>query len=202
MRKGDFAEAAALLEQGLTLDADRAAFLVKLGEVRLELKQIDAAEKALTEALKEKSDQAMAHFNLGLVHEARGDLPGRDRRVRGRDRGEPEALPAALQPGEAAAPRAGRPQDAITHFRAAVEKKPDFGTGYLYLAKALLDAGDLKGAEQAATRGLALGARSGHGPARPLRAGGRLLAPGPRRRCATRGGGRPAGRTPGQTGRR
>ena len=41
-----------------------------------------------------------------------------------------------------------------THFRAAVEKNPGFGTGYLYLAKALLDANDLTGAEQAAKRGL------------------------------------------------
>ena len=64
-----------LLEKGLTLDADRAAFLVKLGEARIELKQFDAAEKALTEAIAAKGDQAMAHYNLGLVHEARGNLP-------------------------------------------------------------------------------------------------------------------------------
>ena len=37
-----------------------------------------------------------------------------------------------------------------------MSKNPEFGTGYLYLAKALLDAGDLTGAERAATRGLAL----------------------------------------------
>jgi tetratricopeptide (TPR) repeat protein len=37
-----------------------------------------------------------------------------------------------------------------------VEKNPEFGTGYLYLAKALLDTGDLKEAERAATKGLAL----------------------------------------------
>ena len=33
---------------------------------------------------------------------------------------------------------------------------PEFGTGYLYLAKALADAGNLAGAEQAALRGLKL----------------------------------------------
>jgi len=35
-----------------------------------------------------------------------------------------------------------------------VERNPAFGTGWLYLAKALLDAGELTGAEQAARRGL------------------------------------------------
>jgi predicted Zn-dependent protease len=35
-----------------------------------------------------------------------------------------------------------------------VDRNPGFGTGYLYLAKTLLDANDLTGAEQAAKRGL------------------------------------------------
>ena len=50
--------------------------------------------------------------------------------------------------------RDGRAAEAVTHFRAAVDKNPAFGTGYLYLAKALLDTNDLNGAEQAAMRGL------------------------------------------------
>jgi len=50
----------------------------------------------------------------------------------------------------------GRTADAVTHFRATVEKNPEFGTGYLYLAKSLLDGGDLTAAERAATAGLAL----------------------------------------------
>jgi tetratricopeptide (TPR) repeat protein len=50
--------------------------------------------------------------------------------------------------------RDGRAADAVAHFRAAVDRNPAFGTGYLYLAKALLDANDLTGAEEAAKRGL------------------------------------------------
>jgi predicted Zn-dependent protease len=50
--------------------------------------------------------------------------------------------------------REGRAADAVTHFRAAVDRNPAFGTGHLYLAKALLDTHDLTGAEQAAKRGL------------------------------------------------
>ena len=46
MRRREFARAADTLEKGLTLAGDRAAFLVKLGEARIELKQFDAAADA------------------------------------------------------------------------------------------------------------------------------------------------------------
>ncbi len=46
---------------------------MKLGEARLELKQLDAAQAALTKAIQMKPDQSMAHYDLALVHEARGD---------------------------------------------------------------------------------------------------------------------------------
>ena len=50
--------------------------------------------------------------------------------------------------------RTGRTNDAIAHFRKVVEIEPAFGTGHLYLAQALLEAGDLDGAEQWARSGL------------------------------------------------
>ena len=46
--------------------------------------------------------------------------------------------------------------EAIMGFRASVEADPQFGGGYLYLAKALLDAGDLRGAQDAARQALGL----------------------------------------------
>ena len=51
--------------------------------------------------------------------------------------------------------RAGRTAEAVDHFRAAVAANQTFAAGYLYLAKSLLDAGDLKASEQAALTGLA-----------------------------------------------
>src|SRR6185436_15363343 len=51
--------------------------------------------------------------------------------------------------------RAGRAQEAIAHYRKTVEIDPTFGTGQLFLAKALYDAGDLTGAEEWARKGLA-----------------------------------------------
>jgi tetratricopeptide (TPR) repeat protein len=50
--------------------------------------------------------------------------------------------------------KSGRHGEAIAHFRKVIEIEPTFGTGQLYLAKALLDAGDLGGAEQWARAGL------------------------------------------------
>lgn len=153
MRRGEFARAAELLEKGLTLDGDRAAFLVKLGEARIELKQYDAAQLALQEAIKTKGDQAMAHYNLALVHEARGD----EQAAAAAYRAESTVNPKLYQPHFNLArllSRAGRQAEAAAEFRAAVDNNPAFGTGWLYLAKALLDTGDLERAEQAALRGL------------------------------------------------
>jgi len=153
VRRGDFAGAAETLEKGLPLASDRSAFLVKLGEARLELKQLDAAQKALLEASKLKPDQSMAHYDLGLLYEARGQW----RDASTAYQAEIAISPKLYQPHFNLAKiltRQGRTADAVTHFRAAVDKNPEFGAGYLYLAKALLDANDLTGAEQAAMRGL------------------------------------------------
>jgi arylsulfatase A-like enzyme/predicted Zn-dependent protease len=154
-RRGDFASAAATLEKGLTLDGDHAAFLVKLGEARLELKQLDAAQQALTTAIKTKPGQSMAHYDLALVYEARGDRQAAIAEYEA----EIAVSPKLHQPHFNLAKLlagAGRTSEAVAQFRAAVEKNKEFGTGYLYLAKALLDANDLAAAERAASTGLAL----------------------------------------------
>ena len=154
MLRREFSLAADTLEKGLTLDADRAAFLVKLGEARIELQQFDAAETALKGALQAKPDQALAHYNLGLIYEARGDSQA----AMAAYKAEIAARPKLYQPHFNLAKllaRAGRPVDAVAHFRAAVDANAQFGTGWLFLAKALLDVSDLKAAEDAARRGLA-----------------------------------------------
>jgi tetratricopeptide (TPR) repeat protein len=153
VRRGDFAGAATTLEEGVKLDGDRSAFLVKLGEARLELKQLDAAQSALLDAIKLKPALSMAHYDLGLIYEARGQW----RDAVAAYEAEIALSPKLYQPHFNMAKllsRDGRAAEAVPHFRAAVDRNPAFGTGYLYLAKALLDANDLTGAEQAAKRGL------------------------------------------------
>ena len=153
MGEGDFAGAAATLEKGLDL-GDRAVFLVKIAEARLELKQIDAAQAALTEAIKLNADQSMAHYNLGLVHEARGEWQAAASAYEAEIKVSPKLYQPHFNLAKLQA-RGGRPADALAHFRAAVDLNPEFGTGFLYLAKAQLDAGNLTDAEAAATKGLA-----------------------------------------------
>ena len=121
----------------------------------------------------------MAHYDLGLVYEARGQW----RDAVAAYEAEIAVSPKLYQPHFNLAKllsRDGRAAEAVTHFRAAVDRNPEFGTGYLYLAKALLDANDLAGAEQAAKRGLDVQARCRHGAARPLCARRCLLAVGSR----------------------
>ena len=95
----------------------------------------------------------MAHYDLGLIHEARGQW----RDAVSAYEAEIALSPKLYQPHFNMAKllaRDGRAAEAVTHFRAAVDRNPEFGTGFLYLAKALLDTNDLTGAEQAAKRGL------------------------------------------------
>src|SRR4029453_14203851 len=65
----------------------------------------------------------------------------------------PKRFPAAFNAAKLLQ-KIGRNREAVAHFRKAVEIDPSFGTGQLYLAKALFDAGDLAGAEQWARSGL------------------------------------------------
>jgi tetratricopeptide (TPR) repeat protein len=144
-----------LLEQGLTLDADRPAFLTKLAEARIAMNQLDQAQAALTDAIKAKPEQAMAHYNLALVYEARGNPQAAMAAYEAEIRNSPKLHQPHFNLAKLLA-AAGRRPEAVTHFQAAVDLNPEFGTGYLYLAKALLDGGDLPRAEQAALRGLQL----------------------------------------------
>ena len=151
----DFAEAARLLEQGLTLDADRPAFLVKLAEARIEMKQLDAGGDGAARGDRDQAGSGDGALQPRARPRGARRCAGRRCGVRGRDQAQPEAVAAALQPGEAA--RRQRPRaEAVRTSAPRWTSNPEFGTGYLYLAKALLDTGNLAGAEQAALRGLEL----------------------------------------------
>jgi arylsulfatase A-like enzyme/cytochrome c-type biogenesis protein CcmH/NrfG len=155
MQRGDAAAAASLLETALKEKrVDRPSFLIKLAEADIQQQRYDEAEQRLRDAIAERTDAALAHYDLGLIAEARSD-PGRAiaeyeiecRRAKPSYRASYN-LARLLQ-------RAGRSQEAIVHFRNAVAANPQFGTGFLYLAKALLDTGDLGASEEAARKGIA-----------------------------------------------
>ena len=96
----------------------------------------------------------MANYDLGVLHEARGDTAKAAEAYEAELKAHPNVYQAHFNLGKILS-RIGRAKDAAQHFRAAVEASPSFGSGYLYLAKALLDTGDLQGAEAAALKGLA-----------------------------------------------
>jgi arylsulfatase A-like enzyme/lipopolysaccharide biosynthesis regulator YciM len=154
MRRGDFRAAEATLRQALTLNVERPPFLVKLGECYIELKRWDEAKRALRAALAERGDLERAHYDLGLVLEARGDTAGAIAEYEA-ELARGASYSAAFNLGRLLS-RTGRPQDAARRFREAVGGNPSFAPGHLYLAKALLDSGDLDAAQAAARRGLEL----------------------------------------------
>ncbi len=126
------------------------------GQCLLELGRLEEAEAAFRLALSMDAQLSDAWYHLALLHEQRGDAA---RAI--------EAYEARLE----TAPRDFRSHFNIARlhgamgdrdrmeasFRAAVEHHPEFAVGWLYLAKALFDRGELAEAEESALRGLGLG---------------------------------------------
>ncbi len=155
MQRGEAAMAAEVLQRGLSLDIDRPPFLVKLGEAYLTLQRHDEAEKVLKEAVALRADVPRGHYNLALVREQRGDEAGARGAYEAEVAANPKNYGAQFNLGKRLLTERRLPE-ATARLRAAVEAKPDFAEGYLYLAKALLDGGDLAGATAAAKKGLTL----------------------------------------------
>jgi tetratricopeptide (TPR) repeat protein len=144
-----------VLTKGLALDVDRPPFLVKLGEAYLEMKRYDEAEKALSEAVRLRADVPRGQYNLALVQEQRGNATGARAAYEAEVGANPKNYGAQFNLGRLLA-KEGRTAEAARRFRASIEARPEFAEGHLYLAKALLDLGDLQAAEQAAKQGLSL----------------------------------------------
>ena len=155
MQRGDSRKAADVLEATLRdKKVDRPVFLVKLAEALIEQRRYDEAERHLKEAIETRPDTPLAHYDLGLIAEARGEPPLAIAEYEMELRRPKATFRASFNLAKllAADRRTG---EAVVHFRNAVSSNPEFGTGYLYLAKALLDTGDLAASEEAARKGLA-----------------------------------------------
>ncbi len=155
MQRGELPRAEAALKRAVADNIERPAFLTKLGECYIELKQYDAAERSLQDALKEKANEPMAHYDLGLIFEARGEPQRAIAEYQAEIARNAKTYRAQFNLAKLLT-AAGRPAEAARHFELAVDANPEFGSGYLYLAKARLDLGDLGGAETAAIKGIGL----------------------------------------------
>jgi choline-sulfatase len=153
LRQHQDARAEEIIQDALARKVDEHRFLLKRAEGLIEQQRYDEAEKALQQALAKKPNLSTARFNLGLVYEARRQPQQAIAAYEGELADNPKAYRAAFNLARLLQ-SAGRHDEAIRRFRQAVDLQVDFGTGQLYLAKALLDAGDLAGAEQWARKGL------------------------------------------------
>ena len=192
MRKGDPDKAEAVIQDALARKVDEHRFLLKLGESQIEAKQWDEAERSSLPGPREEARASTPRTSTSASstrRRARSTRPSPPTRPSWRSNA--KAYRAAFNLAKLLQ-KAGRRAEAVTYFRKAVELQPDFGTGQLYLAKALLDSGDLAGAEEWARKGLDPQAGPAHRAARPLRSRRRLQPPGARRRRPARGGGRRA----------
>jgi arylsulfatase A-like enzyme/Tfp pilus assembly protein PilF len=153
MQKRDYAKAEAVVKDALARKVDEHRFLLKLGENYIEAKRYDDAERALRRGLELKPDLDTAHFNLGLVCEEKGDTAKAIAEYEAELAQNAKAYRAAFNLAKLLQ-KAGRSAEAVAQFRKVAELQPEFGNGHLYLAKALLDTGDLAGAEQWAKKGL------------------------------------------------
>ena len=156
MRRGEPAKAEDVIQDALSRKVDEHRFLLKLGESRIEARRYDEAEAALRQALERKPGLATARFNLGLVYEETGRPDDAIAAYAAEVEDNPKAYRACFNLAKLLQEK-GRGEEALARFRQAVEIEPGFGTGQLYLAKALLDTGDLAGAEQWARKGLTSG---------------------------------------------
>ena len=155
MQRGEFTKAEAALRDALTGKVERTALLTKLGECDIELKRYDDAERSLLDALKGKPDEPRAHYDLGLIYEARSEPTKAIAEYEAEVARNPKTYRAQFNLAKLLV-ATGRTVEAVRHFEQAVDANPEFGSGYLYLAKARLDVGDLEGAEAAATKGMTL----------------------------------------------
>jgi len=158
LEKEEYDKALKYIKTCVEIDPESPAFHNKLGAVYIKKEMYDLAEKEVKTALsfKRSVPLSMAHFNLGLIHEARGkyDLALMEYRK------EQEISPHNLKPdfnlGLLYA-KAKEIDKAIEEFERCIEKNEEFAEAYSFLAKAYMDSGkDLKKAEELALKGLSL----------------------------------------------
>jgi arylsulfatase A-like enzyme/tetratricopeptide (TPR) repeat protein len=153
MQKGEPAKAEAVIQDALRNKVDEHRFLLKLGESQIEEKRWAEAEQSLKQALEKKAKLQTAWYNLGLVYEETGRIPEAISAYEQELAQNEKAYRAAFNLAKLLQ-KQGRLEDALRRYREVADMQPEFGTGQLYLAKALLDAGDLRGAEEWARKGL------------------------------------------------
>ncbi len=159
----EYEEALTVLERLEATGEQRAPAHNLKGQCLLSLGRLDEAEAELRRALEMDDRLSDAWYNLALLFEERGDGSGAIEAYETRLEMAPKDFRSHFNLARLRGAM-GDPVAMEASFRAALEANPDFAVGYLYLAKALLDRGELTEAEGAALRGLSLDPEPGMAP--------------------------------------
>jgi len=158
MDKGEVDLALKYLKSAVAINTDSPIFHNKLGAVYLEKKMYDMAEIEIKKALSIERHIPLknAHFNMALLHEARGEI---DLAI-AEYRKEQEVSPYNYKPDFNLGLlflKMKNTEGAIKEFNNCLEKKEDFSKAYIFLAKAYMDSGqNLNEAINLALKGLKL----------------------------------------------
>jgi arylsulfatase A-like enzyme/Tfp pilus assembly protein PilF len=162
--RGDLAKAEGFFRRALDIDPQVAAAKNALGVLALQRGDPTTAERLIREALAAKPDVRLARFNLALLAEQRGDLRTAEREYFEELKAHPDSYKAAFNMSRLYE-QIGDREGQIGALKQSVESNPRFGEGYIYLAKAYLDAGrNFPEAIDAAKKGLEYAPKSEYAP--------------------------------------
>jgi tetratricopeptide (TPR) repeat protein len=149
--RGDRAGAERRFRAALAIDAKVAPARVALGVMAFNRGDLPAAEREIAAALALKPDVRLAHFNLALIGETREDWQRAEAEYRRELQLHPKEFKAAFNLSRLYE-RLGNRKGEIDALRESVAANDAFAEGYLYLARASLNGGDLDEAAAMARR--------------------------------------------------
>jgi tetratricopeptide (TPR) repeat protein len=147
--KGQLEEAKNYLKSGIAINPEAPWFHNNLGAVYLKMNMYDEAQQEIEKALSiERSIPLInAHFNMGLLHEARGEIDLAISEYKKEQEVSPFSGEADFNLGLLYANLKDL-NNAIKEFQRCIEKNDKFANAYIFLAKAYMDSG--RGLDEAA----------------------------------------------------
>jgi arylsulfatase A-like enzyme/Tfp pilus assembly protein PilF len=158
LQLGQFDDALTHLKSASEIDPESPIFHNRLGAVYLKMEMLDLAEKEIKEAMAiERSVPLLnAHFNMALLHEARGELDQAVLEYKKEQETSPFNFQADFNLGLLYV-KTKELDKAIKEFKSSIQKNEEYGSAYVFLAKAYMDTGmDLNEAAQMAEKGISL----------------------------------------------
>jgi tetratricopeptide (TPR) repeat protein len=154
--RDDLDKALRYLKSGASIDPESPVFHNKMGAVYLKKNELALAEKEIKMALSiERSVPLInAHFNMALVHEARGEFDLAIREYKEEQKTSPFNYKPDFNLGLLYS-KSKELDKAIQEFKSCVEKNEEYADAYIFLAKVYMDSEkDLREAEMYAQKGL------------------------------------------------